>query len=138
MNAKMKPVEKKIKKQDNISIAEALYNFANKMSKKPHKHWYLGFNRENNVTFYPEEQGLYQQKAVEKTVKTIKKACAMELDSIIKLRSQGIWIDYWVDKDGKKHYEETGCSVVPTREVVKVYEKLSEKKHKAWRNNKND
>jgi hypothetical protein len=56
----------------------------------------------------------------------------LELDRLIKLRSQGIWVDYWIDENGKKHHEETGCSVIPTREVIKLYEKLFGKKHSAW------
>lgn len=115
--------------------AEAIVDYANKLAKKPHKHWYFGFDKHHRVTFYPEEVGLYQDKAVRKTLETIKKQIAKELEPIIALRSQGIWVDYWTDKDGKKHHEEMGCSVVPTREVIKFWEKLTGKEHKVWRRN---
>ena len=124
MSYHIKKAEKEQLQRTN-GVAGAMFKFAEKMSKKPHKHWYLKFDK-RKVTLVPEEQGLYLQQAVEKTIKTIKKGVAKELDPIIKLRSQGIWVDYWTDKDGKKHHLETGCSVIPTRELIKLRRRLSD------------
>ncbi len=44
-----------------------------------------------------------------------------KLEDIIEMRSQGIWYDT-DEKTGKKTIK-TGCSVVPTRELIKLLEK---------------
>lgn len=64
-------------KEDNeraIGIAEALGNFAERVSKKPHLHWYMDFDENGKVAMFPEEMGLPLDQAVKRTVDTIKKA----------------------------------------------------------------
>lgn len=82
-----KPEESiKDKNERAIGIAEALGNFAERVSKKPHLHWYMDFDKQGNVTMFPEEVGLPLQAAVKRTVDTIKKA--VELRSKNKLTKE--------------------------------------------------
>ena len=117
--------------QDSVGIAEALGRFAEKTARMPHRHWYMGTDSSGSVTLFPEDIGLPMPQAVSTTVDTIKGDIAKELERIIGLRSQGIWYDL-SDKKNDKMNETTltGCSVIPTREVIKLWERLSGNKFK--------
>lgn len=110
-------LEARKSRSKNKSVASALANFAERASKMPHKHWYLKLDKKRNVTLVPEEKGKHLQDAAATTIQTVKQKIAEEIEPIIKLRSQGTW-------------EDTGCSVVPTRYVIGLYEKLSGRKYK--------
>lgn len=96
-------------------VAGALYKMAERASRKQHKHWYLKLDRKNNVAMVDEEEGKYLQDACATTIKTVKLKVAEELETVIDLRSQGVWRG--------SDAEEYGCSVVPTRELLKLYKK---------------
>lgn len=121
--------------QDSVGIAETLGNFAQKASRATALHWYLGINDNGQLSVFTEDVGLPMHEAVKTTLDAIKAQIAKELEPIIAIRSQGIWYDL-TDKKNDKMDETTltGCSVVPTREVIKLWEKLTGLTSQEWGN----
>lgn len=75
----VKKAEKEWLKETN-GIAGALGRFAERVSKKPHKHWYIGVDKKGNAVMHAEEKGLALQSAIATTVHSV------ELMSLVKLR----------------------------------------------------
>lgn len=70
---RVREARKEFLKETN-GIAGALGKFAERSAKKPHKHWYIGKNRQGNVVFFPEEKGKPFNEALRITVKTMEEA----------------------------------------------------------------
>lgn len=68
---------------------------------------------------------------VELNYEEVVRHTARELQRVIGMRSQGIWYD--TDRHGNPNVE-TGCSVVPTRELIKIWENLTGRKYEIYSN----
>lgn len=58
--------------KETNGIAGALTRFAERSARKQHKHWYLGIDKNDNLTLYSEVNGKYLTDAVRTTIESIK------------------------------------------------------------------